>query len=80
MYVASWLAIKIDFLVASPGIYRRRRFDDFDIKTPSKGLEVREDELAVLFNVCCGQHVVELCEAECDEYTKDTCIVGEVEI
>lgn len=78
--VTGRFSLEVNVRVGALGIDWRRRFDNLNIKTAGKWLEMRDEELAVSFNVRFWQHVVELGEAEGNEDTEDPCIVAEIEV
>lgn len=80
MDVACRLSLEVDVRVRAISIDRSGRFDDLDVKAAGKGLEVRHDELSIPQDVRCGQHIVELGEAESNKNTDNPSIMAEVEI
>ncbi|KAF7671095.1 hypothetical protein GT037_010876 [Alternaria burnsii] len=80
MNVASRRSVKVNLLVRPIGVDRRRRFDDFDIETASKGLEVREDELAWRFDMGCWEYFGKLRDAERDEDAYNASVMAKVQI
>ena len=80
MNVGRWWSIKIYLLSHSIRINGRRCFDNFDIETASKRLEMRKNKLSGRLNVSCVEYVVELCDAECDKAADDTGVVAKVQI
>jgi len=80
MNVARRRSVEVNLLVRPIGVDRRRRFDDLDIKTASKGLEVREDELAWRFDMGCWEYFSKLRDAERDEDTYNASVMAKVQI
>lgn len=80
MHVACRRPIKIDLLVSPVRINGCRRFDDFDVETTSKWLEMREDEFAGRLDMGCGEYLGELRDAKCDKNAYDAGVVAKVQI